>query len=190
MMRLTSLVAVVLLSACGPEAAPWGEGVPRAVASTRGDLLQARATAERDGTTFFIQYDTLGAAQDTWAEQLEQDWREVMHVTQSPAYAREHGRPVVVLDGFGFADRPGTVAQAMDVVDWLKAQGCLVVGRVPRGWRTGEGTSPNFLAAFLRLDAVLVSGATNAEALADAAWATERGVAYVPAGSVDWRASR
>ena len=91
---------------------------------------------------------------------------------------------MVVLRGLGFPDRPGTVAETMDVIDWFKAQGCYVVGGVPAGWRTGADTKPNFLSAFLRLDAIqpwsegaAVTVSAGA-ASADRAYAAELGIAY------------
>lgn len=184
MTRLTPLFATLLLAACGPQLTPWGDGVVRPLASRGDELERARAAAERDGSTFFVAYDPAGAPAASWAEQLRRTWRDDAKALQSPAWARENGRAVVVLEGLGEPDRPGTVAEAMDLVDWLKAEGCYVVGRVPRGWRTGVGTSPNFLAVFLRLDAVAPADQAQAEALDDAAWARERGVAYVPAASL------
>jgi hypothetical protein len=45
-------------------------------------------------------------------------------VTQSPRYLRHHGRPVLAIWGFGFADRPATTAMAQEAIAWF--------GRTPR----------------------------------------------------------
>ena len=167
---------------------------PRALARRNELTRHVRAAAEAHGRVFYVAYDLSGAPEAGWAEQLQRDWTAVLqgqlHLTDSPAYVREGGRPVVVLRGLGVPGGPGTVAETMDVIDWFKAQGCYVVGGVPAGWRTGEGTRPNFLSAYARLDAVQpwAVGAFSDEAGAqdfvervvrpDQAFAAQLGVAY------------
>lgn len=170
-----------------------GVGLQRLVAQTadpfsrsRADDVTAsvRATAEQNAKVFYVEYELAGAGAGDWAELIRRDWSELERVTDSPAYAHQDGRPVVVLRGVGVMNRPGTVAETMDVIDWLKAQGCYVVGGVPAGWRTGEATRPNFLSAFLRLDAIqpwsdgaAVTVSAGA-ASADRAYAAQLGIAY------------
>lgn len=182
-----------------------GVGLQRLVAQTADSVSplgarslevtsRVRDAAEAHGRGFYIVYDLAGAPETDWVELIKRDWSDVMvgqlHVTDSPAYQRDGGRPVVVLRGLGFVGGPGTVAQAMDVIDWFKALGCSVVGGVPSGWRTGEGTRPNFLSAFLRLDVLQpwAAGAfasdADAEAWArdvtdpDQTFAAQHGIAY------------
>jgi len=65
----------------------------------------------------------------------------------SAAYARQNGKPVVCIWGFGFNDNnhPWDANTCLDVVNWFKGQGCYVIGGVPREWRTGTGGSrPGF----------------------------------------------
>ena len=67
--------------------------------------------------------------------------------TASPAYARQNGKPVVCIWGFGFNDpgRPFAPGACLDVVNWFKAQGCYVIGGVPTYWRQGINDSrPGF----------------------------------------------
>jgi hypothetical protein len=63
--------------------------------------------------------------------------------TASSAYARQNGKPVVCIWGFGFndANHPWDAATCLDVINWFKSQGCYVIGGVPREWRTGTGGS-------------------------------------------------
>ncbi len=158
-----------------------GVGLHRLVSETVDGTQPVRTAAEAHGRVFFIQYELASATETGWDAQLRHDWDEVLHVTDSSAYARQDGRPVVLLQGLGFADGAGTVAQAMDVIDWFKARGCFVVGGVPTGWRTGAGLKPNFLAALVRLDALQpVAVGTVAEAEADQAFAAQLGIAYQP----------
>ena len=76
--------------------------------------------------------------------QIKTDWTTKMSAyTASPAYARQNGKPVVCIWGFGFNDagRPFTPGPCLDVINWFKAQGCYVIGGVPTWWRTGVNDS-------------------------------------------------
>lgn len=152
------------------------------VASSERSNVQARqvrSAAETNGRRFHVAYDVRGAGSSSWAALLRWDWEHVIEgrlgATASAAWARERGRPVVALRGLGAVDGPGTVAETMDLVDWLKDRGCFVVATVPAGWRTGAGLRPNFLSAFARVDAVQVA---NSGALReDVELATQLGLA-------------
>jgi len=90
-----------------------------------------------------------------WAEvqtQIKEDWTQKMsrYIT-SPAYAMQNGMPVVCIWGFGFADpqRPFTPDQALDVINWFKAQNLYVIGGVPTHWRNGdEDSRPGFMEVY------------------------------------------
>ncbi|GIE35349.1 lectin [Actinoplanes italicus] len=117
---------------------PFGDEGPTRDAMTQ----KVRAAAERTGRKFYIMYDVTG-----WANmqtQTKTDWTTKMSAhTASSAYARQNGKPVVCIWGFGFNDdgRPFTPAQCLDVVNWFKAQGCYVIGGVPTYWREGKNDS-------------------------------------------------
>ena len=80
--------------------------------------------------------------------EIKTDWTTKMSAhTASPAYARQNGKPVVCIWGFGFNDagRPFAPAPCLEVVNWFKAQGCYVIGGVPTYWRQGINDSrPGF----------------------------------------------
>jgi hypothetical protein len=141
---------------------------------TRDAMAQkVRAAAESHGRRFYVMYDVTG-----WTDmqsQIKADWTSKMSAhTASAAYARQNGKPVVCVWGFGFNDNnhPWDPATCLDVVNWFKAQGCYVIGGVPREWRTGVGGSrPGFLGvyhAFNMLSPWMV-GAIGT--IADADWA-------------------
>ena len=76
--------------------------------------------------------------------EIKNDWTTKMSAyTSSTAYARQNGKPVVCIWGFGFNDNnhPWDAATCLDVINWFKGQGCYVIGGVPREWRTGVGGS-------------------------------------------------
>jgi len=103
---------------------------------------KVRSAAEATGRKFYIMYDVSG-----WTNmqaELKSDWTSKMSAhTGSSAYARQNGKPVVCIWGFGYNDNNHnfTAAACLDVVNWFKGQGCYVIGGVPREWRTGDGGS-------------------------------------------------
>lgn len=119
-----------------------GEGPTRDAMATK-----VRTAAEATGRKFYIMYDVTN-----WTDmqsQIKTDWSSKMSaLTSSSAYARQNGKPVVGIWGFGFNDsgRPWGPGPCLDVINWFKGQNCYVMGGVPTWWRTGTGDSrPGFL---------------------------------------------
>jgi hypothetical protein len=114
-----------------------GEGATRDAVAGR-----VRTAAETNGRKFYIMYDVTGWT--NMQSEIKTDWTTKMSAhAASSAYARQQGRPVVGIWGFGFNDNnhPWDAAACLDVVNWFKSQGCYVMGGVPREWRTGTGGS-------------------------------------------------
>ncbi|HZP13334.1 MAG TPA: glycoside hydrolase family 71/99-like protein [Nevskiaceae bacterium] len=102
-----------------------------------------KSAAEKTGRRFFITYDISGAGPKIVVQTLLDDWRALAKggVTQSPAYWRDHGKPVVELWGFGLGDRPGDPDDVAALIRALKKGGdgvpaAYVIGGVPTHWRT------------------------------------------------------
>ncbi|MFO1487857.1 MAG: glycoside hydrolase family 71/99-like protein [Verrucomicrobiota bacterium] len=98
-----------------------------------------RAGAEAHGRIFAIMYDISGQPTNSLVRTLTNDWRFLtgsLRITESPRYLHHHGKPVVAVWGFGFAGRPDTPEQALQVIRFFKDAGCIVVGGVPAYWRT------------------------------------------------------
>ena len=117
---------------------------------------KVRTAAEAYGRKFYIMYDVTD-----WfgmQSQIKTDWTEKMSAyAKSSAYARQDGKPVVCIWGFGFNDdnHPFTPAACQDVVNWFKQQGVYLIGGVPREWRLGTGGSrPGFLDVYHSFDAL------------------------------------
>lgn len=112
--------------------------------------VKVRSSAETYGRKFYIMYDVTGWL--NMQSEIKADWTNKMSAhTASPAYARQNGKPVVCVWGFGFndANHPWDAATCLDVVNWFKGQGCYVIGGVPREWRSGTGGSrPGFLSVY------------------------------------------
>jgi F5/8 type C domain-containing protein len=103
---------------------------------------KVRGAAEATGRKFYIMYDVTGWT--SMQSEIKTDWTSKMSaLAASSAYARQNGKPVVCLWGFGFTDdgRPFTPAACLDVINWFKAQGCYVIGGVPTYWRQGINDS-------------------------------------------------
>lgn len=109
--------------------------------------VKVRKAAEATGRKFYIMYDVSG-----WTNmqpEIKADWTNKMSAyTSSSAYARQNGKPVVCIWGFGFSDNnhPWSAATCLDVINWFKSQGCYVIGGVPTHWRNENSDSrPGFL---------------------------------------------
>ena len=114
-----------------------GEGPTRDAMAAK-----VRSAAESYGRKFYIMYDVTGWT--NMQSEIKADWTNKMSAhTASAAYARQNGKPVVCIWGFGFndANHPWDAATCLDVINWFKSQGCYVIGGVPREWRTGVGGS-------------------------------------------------
>ncbi|GAA1275224.1 discoidin domain-containing protein [Saccharothrix xinjiangensis] len=109
-----------------------------------------RRAAEKHGVKFYIMYDVTNWA--NMQSEIKADWVDKMRAhTSSPMYARQNGKPVVCVWGFGFNDpgRPFTPQQCQDVVDWFKGQGVYLIGGVPTHWRREvEDSRPGFAGVY------------------------------------------
>jgi hypothetical protein len=105
-------------------------------------LKSVRESAEATGRVFAVEYDLSGAHPDTALKQLQDDWQYMtneLKITSSPAYLRDHGRPVVAIWGLGFNDRSHLQdpALCLQIVNWFKNTAHVtVMGGVPAGWGT------------------------------------------------------
>ncbi|HEV2639120.1 MAG TPA: carbohydrate-binding protein [Actinocrinis sp.] len=103
---------------------------------------KVNTAAQQYDRKFYIMYDASG-----WTNmqtEMPADWTANMsQYTLSPAYARQNGKPVVGIWGFGFNDtnHPWSAAACLQVVQWFQSQGCYVMGGVPTYWRTGANDS-------------------------------------------------
>ncbi|MFI9383800.1 Bbp16 family capsid cement protein [Kutzneria sp. NPDC052558] len=108
---------------------------------------KVRTSAEAHGVKFYIMYDATGWT--SMQSEMKADWTSKMSAyTASPMYARQNGKPVVGIWGFGFSDgnHPWDAGTCLDVINWFKGQGCYVMGGVPREWRVGgAGTRTGFI---------------------------------------------
>jgi hypothetical protein len=103
-------------------------------------LGNARAGAEANGRGFFITYDSTGMNGAAALQAIEQDWPHLtgdLHLTNSPAYIFDRGKPVVGVWGLGFKGRDITAEQAAAVIHYFRTASVptTVLGGVPTSWR-------------------------------------------------------
>ncbi|SIM79185.1 discoidin domain-containing protein [Micromonospora cremea] len=169
---------------------PMGDEGPTRDAMTQ----KVRSAAERYGRKFYIMYDVTDWL--NMQSEIKTDWTTKMSAhTASSAYARQNGKPVVCIWGFGFSEpsRPFIPGPCLEVVNWFKAQGCYVIGGVPTWWRQGiEDSRPGFLDvyhAFNMISPWMVYRTTTLEGLdsyynnvniPDMADCAARGIDYQP----------
>ncbi|XVQ86050.1 discoidin domain-containing protein [Microbispora siamensis] len=126
-----------------------GEGATRDAMAAK-----VRSAAEANGRKFYVMYDVSGWT--NFQPEIKTDWTAKMSaLTASSAYARQNGKPVVGIWGFGFNEdkHPSDPAACLDVVNWFKAQGCYVMGGVPTYWRQGiNDCRPGFIDVFNALN--------------------------------------
>ena len=113
------------------------------------DAVHVRASAEKYQRMFYLVYDLSGlgvvpaTSDQVRLDSVEGDWKNNMlaklHITSSPMYATQGGKPVVQIWGIGYNGSTGTSAQQDSLITWFKAQGCYVIIGVPIDWRKGGG---------------------------------------------------
>jgi hypothetical protein len=106
--------------------------------------LKIKQAAEATGRIFYICYDISSSGMEaTWDDVIKFDWvfnvEQNNQLTSSPAYAKVGNKPVVQVWGTGFTDNhPGTAAETIALINFLKSRGCFVIGGTPTYWRTND----------------------------------------------------
>lgn len=111
-----------------------------------GVLRNVIAAAQTYQRKFYIKWDISGWT--GYAAEIQTDLNylnQTIGVFNSPFYARQNGKLVVAVWGFGFRDRPNSTADALNTVNFLKQKGLYVIGGVPSGWRfNGQNSIESF----------------------------------------------
>jgi len=100
---------------------------------------RVKAASEERERTFYIMYDISSHDGERLTEIIVDDFtksiRDKLGLLSSPRYARQNGRPVVAIWGFGFKKGKGTPQGARTLIKRLKNdEGCYVIGGVPYYW--------------------------------------------------------
>lgn len=161
-------------------------------------LAHCREGAEHFGRAFVVMYDLSGLGTNHMSHVMD-DWRALrteLRVTDSPAYLRHRGKPLVAVWGVGFSDnRKYTLAECRALVEFLKRDGCTVMLGVPTHWRElkNDATSDPALHDGLKLgdvispwtvgryrDAATVARHEGKFLKLDLAWCSQAKLDYLP----------
>jgi len=107
---------------------------------------EIRDASDAYGRTWAIMYDVTGVNENftNIVQLLEDDWKflvDEMNVTDGPTYLHHNGLPVLAIWGLGFDDRPGTLDDVLQLVDFFENNPdpkyrVTLMGGVPIWWRT------------------------------------------------------
>jgi hypothetical protein len=130
-------------------------------------LGNARAGAEANRRGFFVMYDISGMHGDAALQAIEQDWpylADELHLTDSPGYILDRGKPVVAVWGLGFKDRDISADQAAAIIHYFRTASvpATVLGGVPASWRNlgsdgryrDSSIEPQWAAVYRSLDVI------------------------------------
>jgi hypothetical protein len=131
-------------------------------------LRNIMAAATSTGRTFAIEYDISGGKEETFAQQLRDDWTylvDTVQVTAHPNYLHHKGKPVLSVWGMGLSDDkhpPAKPEDAARLVEWFRAGAATkyrvtFVGGTPARWRTlrsDAARDPGWTAAYKTMDVV------------------------------------
>ena len=126
-------------------------------------LASVREGCHREGRVWALMLDLSTGSRGSTATVMN-DWRflcDAVKVRDDSRYLHHHGKPVVLLWGLGFADRPWTVEQAEELVTFFKDDprygGVYLIGGVDPYWRTLRGGSrpePGWARVYRMFDAI------------------------------------
>ena len=110
-------------------------------------LAHVREGCHREGRVWALMLD-LSMGRDATTATVMNDWKflcDRVKVREDSRYLYHEKKPVVLLWGLGFKDRPWTPAQAAELVDFFKNDphygGVYLIGGVDLHWRTLRGES-------------------------------------------------
>lgn len=110
-------------------------------------LANIREGCHREGRVWAMMLD-LSAGPNTTTADVMNDWKFLcnkMKVRDDSRYLHHGGKPVVLLWGLGFKDRPWSAAQAEELIRFFKSDpvygGVYLIGGIDANWRTQRGES-------------------------------------------------
>jgi hypothetical protein len=113
-------------------------------------LSNARAGAEANHRGFFVMYDISGMHGNAALQAIEQDWPHLtgdLHLTDSPAYIFDRGKPVVAVWGLGVKGHDVSPEEAAGIIRYFRTASvpATVLGGVPASWRNlgSDGRYPD-----------------------------------------------
>jgi hypothetical protein len=107
-------------------------------AQLNGIATKVKNAAQTFGRKFYIMYDI--SDWTNFQTEMKTDWTNTivgtLALTNSSAYAKQNGKPVVCVWGIGCDGRPGNNTSWNDVVNFFKGKNCYVIIGTKRAWAT------------------------------------------------------
>jgi hypothetical protein len=126
-------------------------------------LANIREGCHREGRVWAMMLD-LSTGRNTPTSVVMDDWKflcDKMKVRDDSRYLHEHGKPVVLLWGLGFKDRPWTPEQGEELIRFFKSDphygGVYLIGGIDPHWRTlggGSRTDPEWNKVYRMFDSI------------------------------------
>lgn len=126
-------------------------------------LASVREGCHREGRVWAMMLD-LSMGRNGTTKMVTDDWKflcDKVKIREDSRYLHHQGKPVVLLWGLGFRDRPWTPAQAEELINFFKndAQygGVYLIGGIDPHWRTLRGGSrpePEWTRVYQTFDAI------------------------------------
>jgi hypothetical protein len=120
---------------------------PRRAVHVNTVLANVREGCHREGRVWALMLD-LSMGRNATTAAVMNDWKflcDRVKVREDSRYLRHQGKPVVLLWGLGFKDRPWSPAQAEELIDFFRSDprygGVYLIGGVDAHWRTLRGAS-------------------------------------------------
>ncbi len=120
---------------------------PRRARHVNTVLAHVREGCHREGRVWAMMLD-LSMGRGATTALVKDDWKflcDRVKVREDARYLHHQGKPVVLLWGLGFRDRPWTPAQGEELVDFFKNDpkygGVYLIGGIDPHWRTLRGDS-------------------------------------------------
>jgi hypothetical protein len=126
-------------------------------------LTNVREGCHREGRVWAMMLD-LSMGRNGTTKMVTDDWKflcDKVKVREDSRYLHHQGKPVVLLWGLGFRDRPWTPAQAGELINFFKNDpqygGVYLIGGIDPHWRTLRGGSrpePEWTKIYRMFDAI------------------------------------
>jgi hypothetical protein len=127
-------------------------------------LNNVREGCHREGRVWAMMLDLSMGRNAPSTDVVKNDWKflcDQVKVRDDTRYLHHQGKPVVLLWGLGFKDRPWTPEQGTELVDFFKNDpkygGVHLIGGIDPHWRTLRGesrTDPAWLPVYRSFDAI------------------------------------
>ncbi|HEY3863437.1 MAG TPA: glycoside hydrolase family 71/99-like protein [Verrucomicrobiae bacterium] len=122
-------------------------GSPERLRHIDNVLANVREGCHREGRVWALMLD-LTMNRNGGVELVKNDWKflcDKARVREDSRYLHHQGKPVVMLWGLGFKDRPWTPRQGQELIEFFKHDpnygGVYLIGGIDPGWRTLSGVS-------------------------------------------------